>query len=122
MGWTDIAWLVFVGWAVAAGVWVALSRPTGRRILRYARRYLRARPQASAGDLREALRQRFLGGSPPVGPAPSPLAQGVRDRWFPPDRDAIARRIEAAVQLVFPSGAGEESRAEPQRAPDRGGA
>jgi hypothetical protein len=105
MSWGEIALLVAIAWALAVGVWLVFSRPTGPRVTRYARRYLRANPQASEGDLREALRQRFLGGSPPIGPAPSRIAEGVRDRWFPLDRGAIARRIEAAIQIVLAPGA-----------------
>lgn len=100
MDWTSIAELAAIVWVLMAGVWVVFSRPTGPRIIRYARRYRRANPQASMEDLREALRQRFLGGSPPLGPKPSRIAEGLRDRWFPLDRDAIARRIEAALQIV----------------------
>ena len=68
MKWKDIALLVLVGWSLVVGAWVVFSRPTGSCIIRYARRYLRVYPQASEGDLREALRQRFLGGSPPIDP------------------------------------------------------
>ncbi len=119
MSWGEIATLVAMAWALAAGVWVVFSRPTGPRIVRYARQYMRARPQASEGDLREALRQRFLGGSPPIGAAPSRIAEGVRDRWLPLDRDAIARRIEAAIHIVLAPGVGPEESAEPGSAADR---
>jgi hypothetical protein len=105
MDWDVILLLVVVAWAFVAGVWVVFSRPTGPRVIRYARWYLSENPQATEGDLREALRQRFLGGTPPLGPEPSKLAEGVRDRWFPLDRDAIARRIEAAIQIVLAPGA-----------------
>jgi hypothetical protein len=119
MDWVDIAWLVLIAWALAVGVWVVFSRPTGPRVVRYARQYLRTNAQATEGDLREALRQRFLGGSPPIGPAPSRVAEGVRDRWFPLNRDAIARRIEAAIQIVLAPSAGQERRAEPGAATDQ---
>jgi len=113
MEWGDIALLVSVALTLAAGIWVVFSRPTGPRILRYARRYLRANPKATKRDLQDALRQRFLGGSPSIGPAPSRIAEGVRDRWFPLDRDAISRRIEAAIQIVFATDADLENRVEP---------
>jgi hypothetical protein len=119
MSWGEIGLLVAIAWTLAVGVWLVFSRPTGPRVTRYARRYLRANPQASEGDLREALRQRFLGGSPPIGPAPSRIAEGVRDRWFPLDRGAIARRIEAAIQIVLAPSAGQAGSAEPGAAPDR---
>jgi hypothetical protein len=119
MEWNDIVLLVLVGWIFVVGVWVVFSHPTGSRIIRYARRYLSDHPQASEGDLREALRQRFLGGSPPIGPSPSRLAEGVRDRWFPLDRDAIAQRIEAALQIVLGSDGGRDGHAERSATPDR---
>jgi hypothetical protein len=119
MDWGDITLLALIACSLAAGVWVAFSRPTGPRITRYARRYLRANPQAGEGDLREALRQRFLGGSPPIGPEPSRIAEGVRDRWFPLDRDAIARRIEAAIQIVMAPDASQPARSESSAPPDR---
>ena len=99
MGWTDIAWLVFVGWAVAAGVWVALSRPRRGASCGTPGRYLRARPQASAGDLREALRPRFLGGSPP----------SARPR----------RRSPRGSSRVVPAGPGRHSPAHRGRGPAR---
>ncbi len=102
----DIALLVAVAWTILVGVWVVFSRPTGHRIVLYARRFMRANPQASEGDLREALRQRFLGGSPPIGPGPSRVAEGIRDRWLPLDREGIARRIEAATKMVLAQDAG----------------
>jgi hypothetical protein len=119
MDWVDIALLTLISCSLAAGVCVVFSRPTGPRITRYAQLYLRANPQASEGDLREALRQRFLGGSPPIGPEPSRIAEGVRDRWFPLDRDAISRRIEAAIQIVLAPDASQQARTEPSAPPDR---
>jgi hypothetical protein len=112
MNWVEIALLVVAAWSLLVGVWLVFSRPTGPRITRYARRLLRANPHASEGDLREALRQRFLGGSPPIGPRPEQIIEGVRDRWFPLDRDAIARRIEAAIQIIFCEDASREGCAE----------
>lgn len=113
MDWVDIAVWTTIGWSLAAGGWVVFSRPTGRRIIRYAQQYLRANPQASEGDLREALRQRFLGGSPTIGAKPSRIAEGVRDRWFPLDRDAIGRRIKAAIQIMLAPDASQQGRPEP---------
>jgi len=120
VGTVVIAWslatAVWIAWSLAtavwAGVWVVFSRPTGPRIIRYAQQYLRANPQANEGDLRESLRQRFLGGSPPIGPKPSRIAEGVRDRWFPLDRDAIGRRIDAAIQIVLAPHASQQVPAE----------
>jgi hypothetical protein len=86
----------------AVALWLLSRPPTGKRIVRSARRYLRAHPQATEGELREVLRQKYLGGLPPLlGGAAAGLAEGVRDRWFPLDRDAITRRIEAAIQIAF---------------------
>jgi hypothetical protein len=101
MDWLDVVVLVEIALSLWVGTWLVFRRPTGSRIVRYARRYLRRNPRASEGDLREALRQRFLGGTPLIGLKASGIAEAVRDRWFPLDRDAIARRIEAAIQIVL---------------------
>jgi len=104
--------LFFGGW-----VWQLFRRPTGPRIVRFARRYMAEHPGAVAGDLRDALRRRFLGGVERVdwgaasqeqqeGDALAAVAEGVRDRWFPPDRQAIAGKIEAAVAIAGPRDAG----------------
>ena len=92
-------------------VWLLFSRPTGPRIVRFARGYVADHPDASSGDVRDALRTRFLGGVGPIdwspgrggqaeGEALGRVAEGVRDYWFPLDRDAIARKIEAAVAIT----------------------
>ena len=117
-----IGLLALAGAAFLTGSAALLARPSGPRVVRYARAFLAAHPGAAAGDLRAALRERFLGGVRrryrPADAVALPLlwlveralevAEGVRDRWFPPDRDAIGRRIEAAIQIVAapPSGPG----------------
>ncbi len=100
--------LFFGGW-----VWLLFRRPTGPRIVRFARRYMAEHPGAVAGDLRDALRRQFLGGveragwgtasqGQQEGEALAAIAEGVRDRWFPIDRAAIAGKIEAAVAIAGP--------------------
>ena len=102
----------FAGLTLAGCVWALFRRPTGPRIVRFARRYLAEHPEASSGDVRDALRTRFLGGAGPVDWSPgrgeaqaggevlAQIAEGVRDFWFPLDRGDIARKIEAAVAIT----------------------
>lgn len=105
-----VLWIVLTLWAL----WVLFRRPTGPRIVRAARQYRAAHPEATANDVREALRQRFLGTNTQIDPvdavaAPEgclvgiafAVAEGIRDFFAPVDRTRVAQRIEAAVQIVF---------------------
>lgn len=114
--------VVTVASIFAGGVWLLFRRPTGPRIVRFARRYMAEHPGAAPGDLRDALRQQFLGGVGPIdwavgntgqseGQALAAVAEGVRDRWFPLDRGAIAAKIEAAVAIAGTPG---EQRLDPE--------
>jgi hypothetical protein len=107
--------------ALVSGVWVLFHRPTGPRIVRFARRYKADHPTGTEGDVREALRQRFLGGIRPQHGSLDAVVmtefwlvekflmifEGLRDYFYPINRTAVAARIEAAIQIVFTVGEGE---------------
>lgn len=96
--------------AMVIGLCAVLARPTGRRIVRHARHYLDTHPESTDDELRNYLRNRFLGG------VESPnnwldvvevcyfttlrIAESVRDYFVPIDRDSVAGKIEAAIRII----------------------